>query len=107
MLDHDERHAGLGRQVVEEPLERIETSRRGADADDVGRGHSWLIRAAARVMLAPPGTAFPSRAQVAGRMPDADQPGDARKICGGLALRKVKRQKLPRALCNNSKQSAV
>jgi len=35
MLQDDEGHAGVGRQVAEQPFERLEAARRCADADDV------------------------------------------------------------------------
>ena len=38
VLDDDERHLGVGREVVEEVLERFESAGGGADADHEGRG---------------------------------------------------------------------
>jgi len=35
VLQNDEGHPGVGRQPCEQPLERLEPARRGADADDV------------------------------------------------------------------------
>jgi hypothetical protein len=39
VLDHDERHAGVGRQVVEEPGRWIEAAGRSTDTHHVARGH--------------------------------------------------------------------
>lgn len=43
MLEHDERHAGVGRELREESLERFESARRGADGDNLEIGRVLLL----------------------------------------------------------------